>query len=188
MSANTNTNVPDKSNPSSLKSRYEIRKLEEKHWPWAIAIVIHSNLFHSPVWPVLYPDNVTDRVHKSFDAAEYLCRHQIDSGLSFGVFDTQYQFKREESKATGGKLYWDKNEKSIQEEKGLEAEGNRLLEQMDFPLASVALSFDAINPLDMEKMGPLIACLPHFGLIYGVLHAKDTRDPETWQPKAANEV
>lgn len=188
MATNTNTKVPTPSNPSSLKPRYEIRQLEPKHYEWVAAIVIHSNLFHSPVWPVLYPEGVNERVHRGVEVADYLCMHQINSGMSFGVFDTEYKFKREESKATGGKLYWDKNEKGVQETQDREAEGERLLEQMDFPLVSVALSYDAFNPLDMEKMGPLMAVLPHFGPIYGVLMAGDKRDPETWQAKAHNEV
>ncbi|KAF2464338.1 uncharacterized protein BDR25DRAFT_307318 [Lindgomyces ingoldianus] len=185
---NTNTKVPTPSNPSSLKSRYSIRKLEPKHGPWAAAIIIHSNLFHSPVWPVLYPKNITENVHKSLAAASYLVDHQITSGMSFGVFDDEYVFKRPESEEVGGKLYWDDNEKSVEETQGLEAESLRLAEQMDFPLVSVALSYDSSDPLDFDKMGPLLACLPHFGLIYHILAELDSRDPASWQAKAHNEV
>lgn len=188
MSANTNTKTPNPLNPSSLQPRYEIRKLEPEHFPWASAIIMHSNLYHSPVWPLLYPEKVTERLYRSMEAAEYLCMHQINSGLSFGVFDTEYKFKREESKATGGKLYWDMNEKGVQDTEGLMAESKRLLALMDFPLVSIALSYDAFDALDMEKMGPIMACLPHFGPIYGILHANDKRDPATWQPKAHKEV
>lgn len=190
MSQNTNTNTktPNPSNPSSLKPRYEIRTLEPKHAQWAIAIIIHSNLFHSPVWPVLYPENINARVFDGLDHAEYLVMHQINSGHSFGVFDTEYQFKREESKASGGKLYWDRNEKSVQEEKGLEAEGQRLLEQMDFPLVSVAMSYDGADPLDLEKMGPLLGVLPHFGPLYHVLEVLDPREKDSWAPKTRGEV
>ncbi|KAL5386827.1 hypothetical protein DPSP01_003846 [Paraphaeosphaeria sporulosa] len=188
MTQNNNTKTPNPSNPSSLKPRYEIRQLEPKHSEWACAIVIHSNLFHSPVWPVLYPEGLNARTFEGLDNASYLVNHQIDSGHSFGVFDTEYQFKREESKATGGKLYWDRNEKSVQEENGMEAEGQRLLEQMDFPLVSVALSYDGADPLDLEKLGPLLAVLPHFGPLYHVLEVLDPREKESWAPKAHKEV
>lgn len=184
----TNAKTPNVSNPSSLKSRYEIRQLQTKHIAWAAAIVSHSNSFYSSVWPVLYPEhNGKDAIQLALDAV-YLVEHQIDSGLSFGVFDNEYVFKREESKETGGKLYWDISEPGVKESQGLEAEAQRLLEQMDFPLVSVALSYDAFNPLDMKKMDPLLAALPHFGLIYHILEEGDTRDPETWKAKGPNEV
>jgi hypothetical protein len=184
----TNIKTPNPSNPSSLRPRYEIRQLEPKHVEWAAAIVSHSNSFCSTVWPLLYPENDgKDTIQLAIDA-DYLVRHQIDSGLSFGVFDTEYVFKREESKATAGKLYWDLSEPSVKEKQGLKGEAERLLEQMDFPLVSVALSYDAYNALDMSKMKPLLAALPHFGLIYHNLEESDGRNPESWKPKGPNEV
>ncbi|KAF2276289.1 uncharacterized protein EI97DRAFT_377962 [Westerdykella ornata] len=186
--SNTNTQTPNPSNPSSLPSRYEIRKLEPHHAPWAGAILVHSNLFHSPVWPHLYPENLTARLHRSFPAGEYLVTHQIQSGMSFGVFDTQYVYKRPESAATGGALYWDASEPSVQESGGLEAESRRLLLQMDFPLVSIALSYDAFDPLDFNKMGALVECLPHFGIIYHVLAQGDRRDPDPSVPSRRGEV
>jgi hypothetical protein len=184
----TNTKTPSLSNPSSLKSRYEIRQLEPKHAEWAAAIVSHSNGFYSPVWPVIYPErNGKDVIQLALDA-NYLVMHQISSGLSFGVFDTEYVFKREESKATEGKLYWDISEPNVKETEGLEAEAQRLLQQMDFPLVSVALSYDSFNALDMNKMKPLLATLPHFGLCYHILEEYDPRNPESWKAKGPNEV
>ena len=184
----TNTKTPNPSNPSSLKPRYEIRQLGPKHVAWAAAIVSHSNGFYSPVWPVLYPKmNGKDAIQLALDAT-YLVEHQVNSGLSFGVFDTEYVFKREESKATEGKLYWDVSEPSVKESHGLEAEAQRLLQQMDFPLVSVALSYDAFNALDMVKMKPLLDVMPHFGLVYHILEERDSRNPETWKPKGPNEV
>ncbi|KAJ8113955.1 hypothetical protein OPT61_g4043 [Boeremia exigua] len=184
----TNTRTPNPSNASSLKPRYDIRQLELKHVQWAAAIVSHSNSFYSTVWPFLYPErNGQDAVQFALEM-NYLVKHQIESGLSFGVFDTEYVFEREESKATDGKLYWDLSEPNGKESEGLEAEAQRLLKQMDFPLVSVALSYDAHNPLDMTKMQPLLDALPHFGLIYHILAEGDTRDPDSWMPKGPNEV
>jgi hypothetical protein len=150
--------------------------------------VIHSNLFHSPAWPVIYPTAVTTRVHEAFKTASYLVNHQINSGLSYGVFDTQYEFKNASSAETGGKLYWDENEASVQDTEGLEAESRRLLRQMDFPLVSVALSYDAINPLDMAQMAPMMETIPLFGPLYHYLQTLDTRDPSVYTPKAAGKV
>lgn len=188
MAKLTNTKTPNPNNPSSLPSRYEIRKLEPEHAQWAAAIVSHSNGFHSTVWPHIYPENMSGRVLDILDAADYLVMHQIDSGISFGVFDTEYEFKTEEGKKAGGKLFWDRSEPNIEAAQGFKAEGERLLAQMDFPLVSVALSYDSANALDMEKMKPLLDCLPHFGLIYGILGAKDARDPATWQAAGPGEV
>ncbi|KAF3011012.1 hypothetical protein E8E13_010842 [Curvularia kusanoi] len=184
----TNVKTPNIANPSSLDPRYEIRQLEPKHVEWAAAIVSHSNSFYSNLWPAIYHSrNGRDAIQLGLDAV-YLVEHQINSGLSFGVFDTQYVFKREESKATDGRLYWDMSEPSVQEELGLEAEAQRLLQQMDLPLVSVALSYDAHAPLDMDKMQPLLAALPHFGTLYHILEDGDTRDPETWKAKGPREV
>lgn len=184
----TNTRTPNPSNASSLEPRYEIRKLEPKHIEWAAAIVSHSNSFHSSVWPVLYPqNNGKNAIQLALDAV-YLVEHQINSGLSFGVFDTQYVFKRKESEATQGRLYWDLSEPSVKETQGLEAEAQRLLQQMDFPLVSVALSYDAHYALDMTRMESLLAALPHFGLIYHILEEGDSRDPTSWKAKGPNEL
>ena len=188
MSEATNTKTPNPLNPSTLKNRYGIRQRGTEHVEWAKSIVIHSNLFYSPVWPLLYPDNLNGRLFDAMNAAEYLIAHQIASGHSFGVFDTEYKFKREESKATGGRLWWNASEKSVEEEQGFQAEGQRLCDQMDFPLVSVALSYDGADPLDMEQLAALMATLPHFGLIYHILEEGDKRDPESWKPKAQREV
>jgi hypothetical protein len=166
--------------PTNLPPRYEIRQLTEKHIPWASAIIIHSNIFCSPLWTAIYPDGRTARAYRAMAVADYLVRHQITSGLSFGVFDTEYQFKKAESEATDGKLYWDETD--------LDADQEKLLSQMDFPLCSVALSYDGINGLDMEKLMPLIQVLPAFSTIYHTLETLDPRDPESWKPKHPHEV
>lgn len=167
-------------NPSYLPSRYEIRKLTEAHIPWAAAIVVHTNCFNSTFFPVIYPEKKTERCYKAWVAADYLVRHQVESGMSFGVFDTEYVYKRPESAATEGKLYWDV--------KNLEATRDDLEDQMDFPLVSVALAYDQANPLDYSQMDALIDSLPLFTTIYKVLGDLDPRDPESWVAKGPHEV
>lgn len=92
---------------AGLPSHLEIRKLTPEHLQWAAAVISYTNVFYSPIWAVVYPDNQTKRLYDGTEASAYLVAHQIESGLSYGVFDTNYAFKRPESAATGGKLYWD---------------------------------------------------------------------------------
>jgi GNAT superfamily N-acetyltransferase len=167
-------------NPTYLDPRYEIRQLTVAHIPWAAALVIHSNMFHSPVWPMIYPDEKTKRLQQGMAATDYLIRHQIESGMSFGIFDKQYDYKRPESALTQGKLYWDPND--------VKSDGASLLQQMDFPLVSVALSYDASNPLDMQRLTVLVEILPLFGTLYGVLESLDRRDPTSWKATGPHEV
>ncbi|KEF62634.1 uncharacterized protein A1O9_00607 [Exophiala aquamarina CBS 119918] len=175
----TSLSAATPSNPTNLPPRYEIRKLTVEDIPWAKAIVLHANIFHSSIWPITYPNGKTARVYNAFEKGDYLIRHQVESGHSLGVFDLEYKFKREESKATGGKLYWDFKTTSLGAEE--------LLEQMDFPLLSIALSYDQINPVVPEKLGPLIEELPLFGTSYHILEELDTRD-DSWKATRPNEV
>lgn len=176
----TSTATQTQTIPTDLPPRYEIRQLTPEHEEWVRAIVIHSNFFHSPTWPLIYPENKTQRAYAGMEAAKYLVNHQIESGMSFGIFDKEYKFKRPESAATGGKLYWNLENK--------DATGEELLEGMDFPLASVALAYDGINHIDISRIMPMIELLPLFGKMYEVLAERDQRDPASWEPKGPGEV
>ncbi|KAJ5213055.1 hypothetical protein N7449_000224 [Penicillium cf. viridicatum] len=164
----------------SLPPQYEIRVLGPEHEEWARGICIHTNLFHSPLWPVVYPKNKTHRTYQAFRHSHYLIKHQIDSGKSLGIFDKEYQFKRPESAATGGKLYW-----NLEDENATESD---LAEQMDFPLVSIAMAYDGIDELDMAGIKPLIAALPLFETVYHALEERDQRDPASWKPTARGQV
>ena len=172
--------VPSPENPAKLTSRYEVRQLKPEHAAWAAAIVCHSNIFHSPVWPLAYPEDKVKRLYAMFNNCDYLLNHQIDSGMSFGIFDLEYKYKRPESAATGGKLYWN--------EKELDIDPPTLLKQMDFPLCSVAMAYDGINELEFPKLMPLIETLPLFATLYHELEIADKRDPASWKPKGPKEV
>jgi hypothetical protein len=163
-------------NPITPPPRFEIRKLGPEHLEWAKAILCHSNAFHSPVWSKIYPADQTARFYAAFDGATYLVRHQIDSGLSYGVFDTEYVFKRPESAATGGAVYF-QNESD--RDPTLSPDG--LLNQMDFPLASIALAFDAADPMDLTRITGLLQALPDFATFASRLEARDTREKSSWE-------
>lgn len=164
-SASTSATTP--LNPTNLPSRYEIRKLTPADLTSATAILCESNVFKSTIFTHSIPPSTrTATLHAMHTAATYLVSHQIDSGLSYGVFDTAYAFNRPESRSTAGALYWD----------DLTASHATLLTQMDFPLQSVALSYDAAAPLDMSRVMPLVDLLPAFGIVYAELNRLDPRD------------
>ncbi|OCK79229.1 hypothetical protein K432DRAFT_383253 [Lepidopterella palustris CBS 459.81] len=175
-------------NPSHLPPRYTIRQLTVEHELWARAIVCHSNLWHNPVWPLMYPHNKTQRLQNMMKCTEYLVKHAIASDMSFGVFDTAYKFNKPESKKSGGKLWWDEDDVWGTAVGDGPEEAERLLKGMDFPLVSILLSYDAFNSLDPDKMEGLVEILPLFGTMYGALEKLDTRNPQSWNPTGPNQV
>ncbi|KAL2352625.1 hypothetical protein BJ546DRAFT_1039474 [Cryomyces antarcticus] len=110
----------------------------KNHIDWAKAIVMHSNMFYSPVWSVIYPVQRLHRLHRGIEAGTYIVEHQINSGMSFGVFDNEYKYKRPESEATEGRLYWNETAEP-------DADADNLLSQMDFPLVSQVLMRNATS-------------------------------------------
>lgn len=162
-------------------SRFVVRPLDVSHMEWVSAIFTHSHLFHNKAWRAWLPDkNFTALAYEVLKTCDYLIRHQLESGYSLGMFDTEYQFKRSESSKTGGKLWWNAKDISV--------DGKMLLEQMDFPLVSIALAYDSFNPLDPAAMGPLLTSLPQTKDIFGILAALDPRDPTTWQATGPGQV
>lgn len=168
----TDATIP---NPPDLAPRFEIRRLREEHIQWVAAIVAHSNIYCNAFWTAIYPTNKTSRTYAFAKAADYLVRHQIASNFSFGVFDLEYKYKFASSEKTKGALYWDETGNS-------EATSEELLQQMDFPLVSVALAYDAIDEWDFPRMMPLMAVIPHFYTVYKYCHDNDPRDPSAYTP------
>ncbi|KAJ0417425.1 hypothetical protein BJY00DRAFT_206324 [Aspergillus carlsbadensis] len=170
-------------NPITPPPGFEIRKLEQEHLEWAKAIIAHSNVFSSPVWSQIYPEDQTARFYAAFDGATYLVQHQIDSGLSYGVFDREYVFNRPESAASGGAI-------SFQDESNRNPSltAAEVLHEMDFPLASIALAYDAANPIDMARVAPLIRALPDFATFAPRLEARDTREKSSWEATGPAQV
>jgi len=164
--------------------RFEVRILDKSHIEWAKAIISESNSLSSPFWTPLYESrgtNMTTTTYRLAKVADYLVGHCIDSGLSLGVFDTQYQFRHSESAASGGKLLWD--------ETNALATPDELRAEMDFPLVSAALAFDSFAPLEPEKLkaSGLFDALPEFPAILARMEALDTRDPATTKATEAGQ-
>jgi hypothetical protein len=110
----------------------------------------------------------------------YLMQHQIESGHSLGVFDKEYKFKQSESIATEGKLYWNLDDDA--------ADASKLLEQMDFPLVSVAMAYDSFDPFDYEKLANMMMALPGFGPAMFALAATDRRETGSWEATGPGQV
>ena len=164
---------------AGLPSRFDLRVLEAKHIPWAAAIFALTNISYSPIFTVAFPERQTKRVYDVYEACTYLITHQVESGLSLGVFDKEYEFKWPESAATGGAVYWDTSDKTATRE--------QLLEQMDFPLVSHALAYDSFNPLDLAEMQDIMVAVPSYKSCMDLLATTDKRD-KTWQCKGPSEV
>jgi hypothetical protein len=106
----------------TLPPRYEIRKLEPCHLDWVAAIIAHCNLFHSPCWAEVHKEDAVRRCYKLAEAMRYPAGLNISTGLSYGVFDREFEFKRKKSIEEGGALYWDFTDMSVT--------GEQLLEQV----------------------------------------------------------
>ncbi|KAI1177905.1 hypothetical protein F4777DRAFT_539680 [Nemania sp. FL0916] len=156
-----------------LPSRYEIRPLELKHVEWAKAIFAHSFVFSpTSIWRSLYPSGQTARFYGLYQASDYLIRHQVASGLSLGLFDSEYVFQQPNSAATGGALYFDFADPDI--------DGDGLLKQMDTPLVSIACAFDAFYALDTRRIAPVMGRLPASASFHAALEERAcTPDPNT---------
>ena len=162
-----------------LPSRYELRTLTLDHIEWASAIFTHGMLHQNRLWAgTTTTEEAAAGTYRMLDLGNPIMEHQIRSGHSLGIFDKEYKFKRPESEATGGKLYWDS--------KDMTATGADLLEQMDFPLISVAMSYDLSDP-PPDPIG-WIDCCPHAVQVFGELEEKDRRDPEVSKATGPNQV
>jgi hypothetical protein len=163
-----------------LPDGYEIRQLKREHLPWVQAIVAHTMSFDSPVWSrVAYEGGPAQRAYDMHDAIRPSSLQSIESGLSYGVF-----WKHHKCKTPGleGELRWDFKDPSASRE--------TLLEQMDFPLVSVAMSKDAAAPkstapVGIKSWGEIVD--GHKDISPG-LRAGDGRPMSVWAPGAEGEV
>lgn len=125
--------MPPYSTIAELHPVYEIRQLQPEHLTWVQAIVAHSMAFDSPIWSLVHPGRQTQRAYDMFKAIEPSSQHCIHSNLSYGVFIKNWTPSRPDS-GPNGHLHWDFNDLSGTRED--------LLNQMDFPLVSIAMSQD----------------------------------------------
>ncbi|KAK3299861.1 uncharacterized protein B0H64DRAFT_379303 [Chaetomium fimeti] len=108
-----------------------------------------------------------------FDAIEYSSIENIRSGLSYGVFSTENKWANPDEEGT---LKWDFDDRSADREK--------LLEQMDFPLVSIAMSKDVVKSgcvprTNVEAWSEIVD--GHRDISDG-LKAGDKRPESVWAP------
>lgn len=178
MTTTTDVTIPQ---TNELVPGFEVRQLHVEDLNMVKAVMCHSMIFESPIWSkVIPPSDLAKHMYQLFKESDLWTLHGLHSGYSYGVFDKNYVLKRPESEATGGKLYWDFD--------ALSATKEQLLEQMDFPLASLALAYDGFNKFDFSQLTEMEKWLPGIPGISKLLEERDTRDPASWQPTALGQV
>ncbi|KAK4143932.1 uncharacterized protein C8A04DRAFT_11935 [Dichotomopilus funicola] len=171
------------STTTALPDGYYIAQLRAEHLPWVQAIVAHTMSFDSPVWSrVDYPDGgPTQRAYDMYHAMETSSLQSIKSELSYGVFWAGHRPN------STGTLHWDFTNPH--------ATRAQLLEQMDFPLVSIAMSKDVaesssttVNPLPSSTTitthKPWAAIVDGHRDISDTLKALDPRRPSLYSPTA----
>jgi hypothetical protein len=141
---------------------------------------VPTKIFGSPIWRNLYPSDTTARFYGLYQASHYLIKFQIASGLSLGIFDTEYEYKDSESAASGGQLYFDFADPTVDE--------HELLRQMDIPLVSIACAYDAFYDLDHRQVAPVMGRLPASTSFYEALAKREPRGPQSYRPTAPGQV
>lgn len=165
-----------------LSDRYYIGKIDASVAEWAKALMIYGFMLRTSIWTPILREPKTANALRALKLLSDYFEHAINSGLSYGVFDKEYQYHRSESGAEGGKLYWDE----------LDPEnpylGMKMIEHMDFPLVSVAMSYDFFYQRKADFEPPIREILPlHLPMM--ALLAKGAPGPSDprW-PKAGGEV
>ncbi|KAI1817941.1 hypothetical protein GGS20DRAFT_598273 [Poronia punctata] len=172
--------VDEMTGDARMPSRYEIRPLGLEHLEWTKALFAHSFIFGSPIWRALYPHDRTARFYGLYQSSHLVLKHQLASGLSLGIFDTEYVFRNPDSAATGGALYLDPTDVAADEEE--------LLRQMDTPLVSIACAFDAFFAIDPRHVAPVMARLPACISFYDALEASGGGEGGCKAPSAPGQV
>ena len=132
----------------------------------------------------MHASDAVERAYRLFTTGSYNTSHGIESGFSYGVFDTQYQYKNPASAATNGAVYWQDPASAT----STTTSGQAMLEQMDFPLVSVALAYDPVaTPFDLVKFQPIFDALPLFPKLVAVTELNDVRPLEERKPKKVGE-
>ncbi|KAJ2966678.1 hypothetical protein NQ176_g10036 [Zarea fungicola] len=150
---------------SGLSDRYEIRQLEQRHVEWVAAIAAHANVYQG--WCATLFAGQQARTTLAFaQSAAVTYKKTVELGFSYGIFDKEYQFKRVESVAAGGGLYFSEFDESDPE---LEVDSReKLNDAMDFPLVSYGMQYDASDPSPATILfTSLVKEVPVMGYVFG---------------------
>ncbi|KAI0127041.1 hypothetical protein BJ170DRAFT_724751 [Xylariales sp. AK1849] len=165
----------------NIPSRYEIRKIGPEATEWCKALAIYGFLRTSIWTPILREPKMANALKALTNLSDYY-NHSIKSGISYGVFDTEYRFTRPEPSSTGGALYWHELDSADPDLH------RKMIDAMDFPLVSLALSFDCYDQRTADFEEPLLEILPLHPFLMAELGKGDKRPAESWLPRALGEV
>ncbi|KAM0550212.1 hypothetical protein ACHAPJ_009060 [Fusarium lateritium] len=142
-----------------LPARYEIRRLEKKHGDWVNALTRHAAFYGSELWAPLYVGMARRLAIQAYKINKGQVDMMLAEGLSYAIFDKEYQFKRPESSETGGAVYWNDLDEW---DSTKEIDGRReLADAMDFPLVSVVISVDNADQPPKIVPGTSPVGIPH---------------------------
>ncbi|KAH6653296.1 hypothetical protein BKA67DRAFT_569123 [Truncatella angustata] len=169
----------------SLPSRYSIRPIDATLAPWAKALMVQGFFLRPSIWEPLLPEPKVANALRAFTALDGHFAHAIDSGLSYAVMDSEYEFRRPESVASGGGLYWSELDP---DDANFERDGrDKMLERMDFPMVCLALSVDGYDKKPDEASRALYQFMPLVRELGSYFGQKERESGETWEPSNMGE-
>jgi hypothetical protein len=137
-----------------LDPRYEIRQITLDQSDFCKALAIYGFFLRTSIWTCIIREPKTANALRAFDKLSDYYNHSINSGLTYGIFDTQYEYQSPESMVKGGALYWNELDPA---DPYLAC---NMIEAMDFPLVSLALSYDMFHPRTADFEPSLLEVIP----------------------------
>ncbi|KAK7912117.1 hypothetical protein PG985_014598 [Apiospora marii] len=180
-----------------LPPRYRICLLTEEHTDWVKALYSDGFLLRPTPWVAMSQaappgTSSVDLARRAFTELDGFHRYLAGSGLSYAIFDAAYAFARPGSAAVGGRLYWEDDgllDTQRRQDGGSNdnsnAEADRMVKGMDFPLVCYGLSFDGFAPPPPEVQRALQAFYPLRGGVFAHIDRhldKRPRDHPDRQP------
>jgi hypothetical protein len=114
------------------------------------------------LWKPLLPFPKTANALAGLEKLSGYYAQAIASGMSFGIFDTQYRFKQPSLAARNQMLHWrGPNSPLDPGQTSFEMYGaSQMRDSMDFPLVCMALSVDAFAPGDARARREMLSLIP----------------------------
>ncbi|KAK7964308.1 hypothetical protein PG996_008003 [Apiospora saccharicola] len=174
-----------------LPPRYRICLLTEEYTDWVKALYSDGFLLRATPWVAMSqacPPGTSPRIlaRRAFTELDAFHRYLVTSGLSYAIFDTEYAFKG--LTVVGNQLYWGDDGRLATNpppQQQDDAEVDRMIETMDFPLVCYGLSYDGFAPPPAEIQDALKVFYPLRGPFFGYIDQnldKRPRDHPDRQP------
>lgn len=130
-----------------LPARYEIRRITPDIADWVLALNWYTQVCGSSVLSAVHSGELARHTLNAFRQLQVSNRHADmppSNGLSYMLIDKEYVFKRPESEAHGGGLYWDELDMDDAALNADDEVAKRTLRAgMDFPIVALSQWFDA---------------------------------------------